>query len=74
MLPWYSKFWLNNPDYIIIEWEKDHVYTSILDYYRAYENPIWKIEKNGAIFTGIYKFDPSLNYTQILSSGKNSKD
>jgi hypothetical protein len=65
VLPWYSQFWLNKPDYIIVEWEKSHQFSKILDYYREYETPIWVIKKNGAIYTGIYKFDANINYSEF---------
>ena len=63
LLSWHSEFWLENPDYMVIEWEKDHKYAEIFDYYRENKTPIWKIEKNGAIYTGIYKFDPNIDYS-----------
>lgn len=66
MLPWYSRFWEYDPDYIIIEWEKTHMYAKIFDFYRENLTPIWSIERNGAIYTAIYLFDQSINYEEIL--------
>ncbi len=68
VLPWHIKFWEYNPDYIIIEWEKDHMFTEIFDYYRDNKEPIWVYRINGAIYTGIYKFDSNINYEELLSN------
>ena len=66
IIPWHNKFWEENPDYIIVDWEKAHKYTDIFDYYRENETPIWHIKRNGVIYTGIYKFNPNLNYTNFI--------
>jgi hypothetical protein len=67
-VPWNENFWEKKPDYIIIEWEKSHRFSKIFDYYREHERAIWAINKNGALVTGIYKFNGNLNYNQILNN------
>jgi hypothetical protein len=68
VIPWYSNFWEYEPDYIIVEWEKDHKFTKIFDYYRENEDPVWYIQRNGVVLTGIYKFNKELNYEEILNT------
>lgn len=70
VIPWTKEFWKHKPDYIIVEWEKSHRFAKILDHYRENKKPLWHIEKNGAIVTGIYAFDKSLDYKKILHQGK----
>lgn len=67
VIQWYRNFWEYSPDYIIVEWEKDHQFTKVFDYYRENKEPIWSITKNGTILTGIYQFDPNLNYEDIIN-------
>ncbi|MDD4353962.1 MAG: glycosyltransferase family 39 protein [Candidatus Nanoarchaeia archaeon] len=72
VIPWYVNFWEHSPDYIIVEWEKSHKFTNILDYYRENEEPLWVIERNNTILTGIYLFNSDLNYESILNDYTNN--
>lgn len=65
VIPWYKEFWRDKPDYIIVQWEKNHRFTNIIDYYRKHEEPIWLTFKNDVIYSGIYRFHLDLNYQKI---------
>ncbi|MFC1662948.1 glycosyltransferase family 39 protein [Patescibacteria group bacterium] len=66
VISWSDLFWEENPDYIIVTWDKTHRYAKIFDYYRYNLQPIWSIEHNGVVYVGIYNFDPSIDYDQLF--------
>lgn len=63
---WGYFFWEHEPDLLVITWDKPHRFAKILDYYRNNLKPIWSIKKNEAIYVGIYKFDPTLEYEKLF--------
>lgn len=66
MIPWYANFWEEEPAYIVVDWEKNHRFSKIFDYYRENEEPVWFLKNNGTIITGIYKFNPNIDYANLI--------
>ena len=65
---WYEQFWEENPDYLVIYYEKTHRYKSELDKYNNV-NPEFEITLNNARLVGIYKYHPELysNNTTLVN-------
>jgi len=66
IIPWYEEFWRLHPDYVIATADKSHRFTKIFEFYQKNETSILKLEKNGVIYSGLYKFDPNLDYESLL--------
>lgn len=59
-ISWYKQFWEENPDYIVVYYERTHRYKMELDKYNNVI-PEFKIALNGARFVGVYKYHPELH-------------
>jgi len=61
-ISWYKQFWEENPDYIVVYYERTHRYKTELDKYHTV-TPEFKITLNGARLVGVYKYHPELHNT-----------